>query len=182
MKSAANKSINADRIENKLRMAIKQQGYTLKEIAALMGTTQPILSRKLSYGDWKLTFLEELSEILKVDLQTLLFTENNPSSPAIKFPFPYTLMITMTKNEGDVYCKNDILYLKEARGLVLNKPYVMRLENDKDKLIFCTIEEFLIGETEEEYLFKTLEGKSFKIGESKVNAFYRVTGITKPIK
>ena len=60
----------------KLDIAIKRQGYTQKEVAEKLGTSQPNLSKKFKFNDWRESDIYKICEVIGIKAELILHFEN----------------------------------------------------------------------------------------------------------
>ena len=60
----------------KLDIAIKRQGYTQKEVAEKLGTSQPNLSKKFKFNDWRESDIHKICDVIGIKAELILQFEN----------------------------------------------------------------------------------------------------------
>lgn len=53
----------------KLEIILKREGFTKKELAEKLGTSQPNLSKKFKYNDWRESDVTEICKVIGVEYE-----------------------------------------------------------------------------------------------------------------
>lgn len=60
----------------KLEIALKRQGYTKKDVAEKINTSQQNLSKKFKFDDWRESDIKEICQAIGIDMEIVLKFDN----------------------------------------------------------------------------------------------------------
>lgn len=60
----------------KLEIALKRQGYTKKDVAEKINTSQQNLSKKFKFDDWRESDIKEICQVIGIDMEIVLKFDN----------------------------------------------------------------------------------------------------------
>ncbi|MBU5332076.1 helix-turn-helix transcriptional regulator [Anaerocolumna aminovalerica] len=60
----------------KLEIALKRQGFTKKEVAEKLGVSQPTISKKFKYNDWRESDVKEICHTIGINCEMVLKFED----------------------------------------------------------------------------------------------------------
>lgn len=63
----------------KLEIALKRQGFTKKELSEKLGVTQPTISKKFKYNDWRESDIREICKVIGIDCEMVLRFQDGTS-------------------------------------------------------------------------------------------------------
>lgn len=63
-------------ISEKLEIVLKRQGITKKELADKLKTSQPNLSKKFKYDDWRESDVKEICSAIGIECETIFKFED----------------------------------------------------------------------------------------------------------
>ena len=58
-------------ISEKLEIVLKREGITKKELADKLGTSQPNVSKKFKYNDWRESDIKEICQAIGIESETV---------------------------------------------------------------------------------------------------------------
>ncbi|MSA02187.1 helix-turn-helix domain-containing protein [Lactonifactor sp. BIOML-A3] len=58
-------------ISEKLEIVLKREGVTKKELADKLGTSQPNVSKKFKYNDWRESDIKEICRAIGIESETV---------------------------------------------------------------------------------------------------------------
>ncbi len=67
---------NSVTTSEKLEVALKRQGFTQKELAERLGTSQQNVSKKFKFNDWRESDIKKICDIIGIDFEIIIKLNN----------------------------------------------------------------------------------------------------------